>query len=76
MGLFSKPEDEQVTVPSNWISSHLTLNAKDFECLVRGGILHVGTLSIALSDIGFDKMYQSIEKAQDGIELYKSHIKR
>ncbi len=77
MGIFTKAENEQViaTVSNNPVSPYLMLDEKDFACLVRGGVLHVGNLRIALRDIGFDQMNHAIEKAQDGIEIYKDHVK-
>lgn len=54
---------------------HIMLDEKDFSCLVRGGILEVGDLKIALSDIGFDQMDKYIDLARDGIDIYKNHTK-
>ncbi len=51
------------------------LDEHDFTCLVRGGVLHVGELRIALRDIGFDQMDQCIDVARDGINIYKDHVK-
>ncbi len=52
------------------------LDEQDFSCLVRGGVLHVGNLRIALKDIGFDQMNKALDSAIDGIEHYKDHIKQ
>ncbi len=57
------------------VCQYLKLDEKDFRCLVRGGILHVGNLRIVLSDIGFDEMQDCIESAILGKEIYKDHIK-
>jgi len=46
-----------------------------FKCLVRGGVVHSGKIRIALSDIGFDRIYQALESAERGIDTYKDHHK-
>lgn len=71
MGLFSGVTG---TVPSNPLT-HLILDEKDFTCLVRGGVLHVGNLRIFLKDIGFDQMLNAIDKAKLGHDTYKDHAK-
>jgi len=53
----------------------IMLDQEDFTCLVRGGVLHVGSLRIALKDIGFDVMDEAITKADNGIDHYKDHVK-
>jgi hypothetical protein len=72
MGLFTGAKG---TVPVQPLS-YLMLDEKDFSCLVRGGVLHVGNLRIALKDIGFDQMNKALDSAIDGIEHYKDHIKQ
>ena len=57
------------------VCQYLKLDEKDFRCLVRGGILHIGNLRIALSDIGFDEMQDCIESAILGKDIFKDHIK-
>lgn len=51
------------------------LDYEDFKCLVRGGTLHLpdGHLMI-LQDIGFENMRAAIESAEQGIDIYKSHM--
>lgn len=54
----------------------IMLNYEDFKCLVRGGILTINNEQIiALQDVGFDKMYEAIESAEQGIDTYKGHEK-
>jgi hypothetical protein len=53
----------------------IMLDQEDFTCLVRGGVLHVGNLRIALKDIGFHVMDEAITKADNGIDHYKDHVK-
>jgi hypothetical protein len=58
------------------MTQHITLDDEDFKCLVRGGIITVNeNLQIALQDIGFDKMYEAIESAEQRIDIYKGHAK-
>ena len=52
------------------------LDEEDFKCLVRGGVLHIGNMKIALKDIGFDQMNKALELAMDGINIHKDHIKQ
>ena len=76
MGLFSKADDEQPSiVPAQPVFNYLKLDEKDFKCLVRGGVLHVGTLRIILSDIGYEGMLNAIDLAQLGNDIYKDHHK-
>jgi len=53
----------------------IMLDQEDFTCLVRGGVLHIGNLRIALKDIGFHVMDEAITKADNGIDHYKDHVK-
>lgn len=56
-------------------SKGIMLDEECFKCLVRGGVVHAGKIRIALSDIGFDRIYQAIESAEQGIDIYKEHHK-
>ena len=47
---------------------NIVLDYEDFKCLVRGGILKVGEVNIALQDIGFDKMDEAITLADKGVK--------
>lgn len=61
----------------------ISLDAEDFGCLVRGGILKVGhfrygrnsLVCLALRDIGFDHMEEKIESAINGKDIQKEHVK-
>lgn len=53
----------------------IMLDEECFKCLVRGGIVHVGKIRIALADIGFYRMYQALESAERKIDTYKDHYK-
>ena len=53
----------------------IMLDEECFMCLVRGGVVHSGKIRIALSDIGFDRMYHAIESAERKIDTYKDHHK-
>lgn len=55
-----------MTKPNN-----ILLDAEDFNCLIRGGILTIGNIRIALSDIGFDMMFHIIETAILDKKFYK-----
>lgn len=62
MGLFSTEERQMAFM----------LDEEDFKCLVRGGILQLNShIKLALQDIGFEKMENSIDSARDGIDIYK-----
>lgn len=52
---------------------YLLLDEKDFECLVRGGVVHWDNIHIALKDIGFDRMNHAIEKSIEGINIGRDH---
>lgn len=54
---------------------YLMLDEKDFNCLVRGGVLHAGNLRIALRDIGFEQMDMAIDAASRGCDTYRDHVK-
>lgn len=56
-------------------SKGIMLDEECFKCLVRGGVVYSGKIRIALSDIGFDRMYQCLESAERGIDIYKDHHK-
>ena len=56
-------------------SKGILLDEERFKCLVRGGVVHSGKIRIALSDIGFDRIYQALESAERGIDTYKDHHK-
>jgi hypothetical protein len=56
-------------------NQHISLDYEDFKCLVRGGILTAGDIKICLKDIGFDMMYEAMESAEKGIDIYKEHNK-
>ena len=56
--------------------THIMLDEEDFKCLVRGGVLKVGDLNLALRDIGFEEMNKALELAMDGINIHKDHIKQ
>jgi len=56
-------------------SKGIMLDEECFKCLVRGGVVHSGKIRIALSDIGFDRMYDAIANAQVGFDIYKDHHK-
>lgn len=53
----------------------IILDEQDFKCLVRGGILYVGTQQIALQDVGFDRMEFAIQLARMGEDTGTDHIK-
>ncbi len=57
------------------LDKHIMLDYEDFKCLVRGGILTVGDVKIALKDIGFDKMDEAITLADNKVDIYKGHTK-
>lgn len=57
------------------LSKAIMLDEESFKCLVRGGVVHSGKIRIALSDIGFHRMYEAIESAEEGKETYKDHHK-
>ena len=59
----------------NALDVSIMLDEESFRCLVRGGILHVGHIRIALADIGFDKMDEAIALADAGVDIYKEHHK-
>lgn len=42
----------------------IMLDEECFRCLVSGGVVHAGKIRIALSDIGFARMYKAIEQAE------------
>jgi hypothetical protein len=55
----------------------IRLDQADFQCLVRGGVLEIkvgeGEIRIMLADIGFDIMYDCIERVENGEEeVYKN----
>ncbi len=52
----------------------IMLDEESFKCLVRGGIVYIGKIRIALSDIGFDAMDDALGSAIEGIDIYKDHI--
>lgn len=60
-----------------------TLDDEDFDCLVRGGALKVALMqegkvhciTLALQDIGFDVMTQSVVRAKMGKGTYQDHCK-
>ena len=54
---------------------NIMLDEQDFACLVRGGVIHLGNLRIALKDIGFHVMDELISKADNGVDIYKGHVK-
>lgn len=54
-------------------SKGIMLDEECFKCLVRGGVVHSGQIRIALSDIGFDRMYDAIESAERKIDTYVDH---
>ena len=54
-------------------SKAIMLDEESFKCLVRGGVVHSGKIRIALSDIGFDRMYHAIKSAELKIDTYKDH---
>lgn len=54
-------------------SKGIMLDEESFKCLVRGGVVHSGLIRIALSDIGFDRMYEAIESAEEGKDTYLDH---
>lgn len=62
---------------------NIFMDNDDFECLVRGGNLKVAFMkgdkkhlvNIALKDIGFNMMYQGVEKAEKGENTYIGHNK-
>lgn len=53
----------------------IMLDEECFKCLVRGGVVHSGKIRIALSDIGFDRMYHAMKAAELDIDIHKDHIK-
>lgn len=53
----------------------IMLDEECFKCLVRGGVVHSGKIRIALSDIGFECMYDAIAMARMDVETYKDHHK-
>ncbi len=71
MGLFSKADDEQAEP-----ERYLMLDGEDFACLVRGGVLHCGTIKLALRDIGFSEMRNEIDHAELGKDTYKDHTRK
>ena len=71
MGIFSKSQEDLLG-----IDRYIMLDEEDFKCLVRGGVLHIGNMKIALKDIGFDQMNKALELAMDGINIHKDHIKQ
>ena len=66
-----------ITTKIDFISNtiNLSLDEKDFACLVRGGVIHHGSLRIYLQDIGFAEMERALDKAQAGEGTYQDHIK-
>lgn len=56
-------------------SKGIMLDEECFRCLIRGGVVHSGKIRIALSDIGFDRMYDAIESAEAKNDTYKDHHK-
>jgi hypothetical protein len=57
-------------------SKGIMLDEECFKCLIRGGVVHSGKIRIALSDIGFERMYNAIDNAHTGFtELNKDHHK-
>lgn len=60
-------------------TSYISLQDEDFACLVRGGILTINnnrdgtTVNIALKDIGFMQMNESLQLAMRGVDVYKAH---
>ena len=52
------------------------LDEECFRCLVRGGIVHIGKIRIALQDIGFERMDEAITSADNGIDIYKDHVQK
>jgi hypothetical protein len=53
---------------------YISLDQDDFNCLARGGVIKFGDrVSICLKDIGFNQMYEAIEKAEKGIDTYTGH---
>ena len=56
-------------------SKGIMLDEECFKCLVRGGVVHSGNIRIALSDIGFHRMYKAIESAESGNDIMKDHRK-
>ena len=52
-------------------NTHISLGYEDFRCLVRGGVLTIGSIKIILQDIGFREMKAALEDAIDGIDTYK-----
>ncbi len=76
MGIFSVTDDEPLSYTGSVNTLHnIMLDEKDFSCLVRGGIIHMGNLRIVLKDIGFDIMEQSLDSALAGKDIYKDHVK-
>jgi hypothetical protein len=56
-------------------SKSIMLDEESFSCLVRGGVVHSGKIRIALSDIGFERMYEALGRVELGLEeKYKDHI--
>lgn len=55
---------------------YISLDEEDFRCLIRGGVIKFDDrVSICLKDIGFDKMFDALDSAAEGIDTYKDHIK-
>jgi hypothetical protein len=61
----------------------LALDAEDFDCLVRGGVLQVAVhrdgrnclVRVILKDIGFDMMAKCLSDACDGKNIHKDRNK-
>lgn len=64
-----------VFVPTSPTFTHIMLDEEDFKCLVRGGVVHIQNLRLALQDIGFERMLNAIDEGTDPDNHYKDHIK-